>query len=220
MRLLVVEDNVKLADLIARTFCDEGYQVEVAHDGSEGGHLLATFPFELAIVDLNLPGTDGFAVIRGARRRGVQTPILILTARDSVEDRVRGLDDGADDYLVKPFALPELKARARALQRRGRGASPLLEHRGVSLDPSRRSVRRAGVEVKLTAREYELLEFFMRHPGEVLTRTQIGEHVWDMNYESTSNVIDVYVNYLRRKLDPVDEPSLIATVRGVGYRLE
>ncbi len=220
MRILLIEDDTQLADLVARALTDVQYQVEVAHDGVDGSYLLNTFPFDLAIIDLGLPGHGGLEVIRSARRQGITTPILILSARDAVDDRVSGLDEGADDYVVKPASFAELKARARALLRRGRGATPPLTCGGVKLDPVRRRVSLDDVEVHLTAREFALLEFFLRHQGATFTRSQIGEHVWDMNFESTSNVIDVYVNYLRRKLDRPGAPSLIATIRGVGYRCE
>lgn len=217
MRILVVEDNRKLADVIARALRDESYIVEVAHDGDDGLALLQTQPYDAAVVDVMLPGVDGFSIVRDSRRRGVTVPVIMLTARAEVADRVRGLDEGADDYLAKPFAVPELKARLRALMRR-RDGTPLLRHGDIVLDPLKRRVTRDGEEVTLTAREHALLEYLMRHSGDVLTRMTLGEHVWDMNYEHTSNVVDVYVNYLRRKLDRPGEPSVITTVRGVGYR--
>jgi two-component system OmpR family response regulator len=220
MRLLVVEDEVKMAGLLKRALEEEGYAVDVAGSGEEALWLGTENPYDAIVLDLMLPDVDGFAVCRGLRERGRWTPVLMLTARDAVQDRVAGLDAGADDYLTKPFSLAELLARLRALIRRGATERPSVLRVGdLSLDPAARSVARDGHAIELTSKEYALLEFFMRHPGEVLTRTRLIEHVWDFAYEGDSNVVDVYVRYLRNKVDRPFGRDSIETVRGSGYRL-
>ena len=221
MRALLVEDDVKMARSLRRGLEREGYAVEVAEDGEGALRRASEDEFDVVVLDVMLPGRSGFAVCQELREAGRWVPVLMLTARDAVEDRIRGLDAGADDYLVKPFSFGELLARLRALVRRGPSERPAVLTTGdVTLDPAAHLVSRAGVAVELSSREFALLEFLMRHPGEALSRTRILEHVWDYNYAGFSNVVDVYVGYLRRKLKrPFDRP-LIRTVRGVGYALE
>jgi heavy metal response regulator len=220
MRILVVEDEEKVASFIRKGFEEEHYAVDVALDGEEGLLLAQINPYDLIVLDLMLPKLDGFRFLEQLRADSVGTPVLVLTARDTVTDKVRGLDLGADDYLTKPFAFAELLARVRALLRRGKPQrSPVLKVADLTLDPAARRVVRAGQTIDLTAKEYALLEYFVRHAGHVLTRTMISEHVWDQSFDSYTNVIDVYVNYLRKKIDQGFEPKLIHTVRGVGYVL-
>jgi two-component system OmpR family response regulator len=221
VRVLVVEDEVKMARAIRRGMEQEGYAVDTALDGDEGLHMVTENDYDAIVLDLMLPGVDGLEVCRRLRERGRWAPVLMLTARDTVPDRIQGLDAGADDYLVKPFAFGELLARLRALIRRGAVERPAVLRVGdLALDPAAHSVTRAGRRVELSAREFALLEFLMRHPGEVVSRTAILEHVWDYNYDGLSNVVDVYVGYLRRKLEQPFGRTLIRTVRGVGYALE
>jgi len=221
MRILVVEDDRKVASFVCRALEEAGYAVDVARTGSEGLTLAADRVHDLVILDVLLPEMNGFQVLRTLRQQGVKTPVLLLTARDAVEDKVRGLDSGADDYLTKPFAVEEMLARVRALLRRGDSAqSALLTVGDLVLDPATRTVSRDGNRIDLTTREFALLEYFMRHPGQVLTRTMIAEHVWNYNFDTMTNVIDVYVNYLRKKLDAGNGPRLLHTVRGVGYVLK
>ncbi len=220
MRVLVVEDEVKMAALVRRGLEREGYAVDVAADGPEALWSAREREYDAIVLDAMIPEPDGFAVCRTLRDEGRWAPVLILTARDSVEDRVRGLDAGADDYLTKPFAFEELFARLRALTRRGPVERPIVLTVGdLMLDPVTRTVRRGDQRVDLSAKEFALLEFLMRHPDEVLTRTRIIEHVWDFAYEGGSNVVDVYVRYLREKIDRPFGRADIETVRGVGYRL-
>ncbi|MDF1552783.1 MAG: response regulator transcription factor [Deferrisomatales bacterium] len=220
MRILVIEDEDKVASFIKRGLEEERYAVDVAPDGDEGMALADLAPYDLIVLDLMLPGMDGFQILKRLRDDGVATPVIILTARNAVDDKIRGLDLGADDYLTKPFAFAELLARVRALLRRGQTqASPILKIADLTLDPAARRVTRAEQRIELTAKEYALLEYLMRHHGRVLTRTMISEHVWDQTFDSYTNVIDVYVNYLRKKVDQGFEPKLIHTVRGVGYTL-
>jgi two-component system, OmpR family, response regulator len=221
VRVLLVEDQTKLARAVRRGLQQEGYAVDVAATGDDGLHLAIEVDYDAVVLDVMLPGLDGFEVCRRMRVQGRWAPVLMLTARDGVADRVTGLDVGADDYLVKPFAFRELLARLRALLRRAAGERPaVLTVGGLRLDPAAHTVSRDGRPVELSAREFALLEFFMRHPGEVVTRTQVLEHVWDFNYEGLSNVVDVYVGYLRRKLEQPSGRPLLRTVRGVGYALE
>jgi two-component system OmpR family response regulator len=216
VRVLVVEDEAKLAGLLRRGLRREGMGVDVARDGEEALVRALATEYDVILLDLMLPGVDGFDVCRQLREQRVWSPTLMLTARDGVEDRVRGLDSGADDYLVKPFSFDELLARIRALMRRAAPPRPtVLEVGDLRLDPASHRVWRGEAELSLTRREFALLETFMRHPGEVLTRFELLEHVWDDSYENRSNVIEVYVGYLRDKLDR----DLIETVRGAGYRL-
>ncbi len=219
MRILVVEDDVKTAGLLRRGLEEEGYAVDVAPDGDEAVWMGTENDYDAILLDVMLPGRDGFAVCRALREVGRWAPVLMLTARDAVDDRVTGLDAGADDYLPKPFSFVELLARVRALLRRGAHERPsVLQVGDLTLDPATRRVDRAGTAVDLTAKEYALLEFLMRHAGDVLSRTRIIEHVWDFAYEGDSNVVDVYIRYLREKIDRPFGTSSITTVRGAGYR--
>ena len=220
MRILLVEDEKKMARAIRRGLEQEGYVVDACVDGEEAVARGTENDYDAMVLDVMLPSRDGFSVCRELRDRGRWAPILMLTARDAVEDRIRGLDAGADDYLVKPFAFGELLARVRALVRRGTSERPAtLTIDGVVLDPAAHMVRCEGTPIDLTPKEFSLLEFLMRHPGEVLSRPRILEHVWDINYDGFSNVVDVYVGYLRRKLPPPHDRTLIRTVRGVGYQV-
>ena len=220
MRLLIVEDEVRMAALLRRGFVEEGYAVDVANNGTDALWLASEATFDTVILDVMLPGIDGFDVCSTLREKGVDAPVLMLTARDAVEDRVRGLDAGADDYLTKPFSFAELSARVRALLRRGAGARPTVLVVGdLRLDPARHRASRNDVELLLSPKEMALLELFMRHPDEVITRTQILDHVWDFAYDGLSNVVDQYVSYLRRKIDKPFGRNDLQTVRGVGYRL-
>jgi len=220
MRVLVVEDSRRLAGIIKRGLIEEGYTVDNAYDGEEAEYMAESTPFDLIVLDIMLPKKDGLAVCRDLRAKNVNTPILVLTAKDSVEDKVAGLDTGADDYLVKPFAFSELLARLRALLRRE--VLPKTQKYQVgdlSLDPQSREVWRNGSPLELTAKEYAIIEYFMRRPNAVVTRTMLGESVWDYEFDGLSNIIDVYVRRLRQKIDREGQPSLIQTVRGAGYRL-
>jgi DNA-binding response OmpR family regulator len=220
MRVLVVEDSRRLAGIIKRGLLEEGYAVDNAYDGEEAEYMAETTPFDVVILDIMLPKKDGLAVCRDLRGKNVSTPILMLTAKDSVEDRVIGLDSGADDYLVKPFAFSELLARIRALLRREvLPKTQRFQVGDLSLDPQSREVWRDGSRLELTAKEYSILEYFMRRPNAVVTRTMLGESVWDYEFDGLSNVIDVYVRRIRQKIDREGQASLIQTVRGAGYRL-
>jgi two-component system, OmpR family, response regulator len=220
MRVLVVEDEAKLAGLLRRGLRREGMGVDLASTGEEALSRATATPYDLIVLDLMLPGVDGFEVCRRLRAQEVWAPTLMLTALDDVDDRVRGLDAGADDYLAKPFSFEELLARIRALLRRAAPPRPaVLEVRDLRLDPAAHRAWRGRRELSLTSREFSLLETFMRNPGRVLSRLELLEHVWDSSYASRSNVIEVYVGYLRDKLDGQREASLIETVRGAGYRL-
>jgi len=221
VRILLVEDDRKVASFIRKGLMEEGHAVDVAPDGETGLAMGLDRPHDIIVLDVMLPGKSGVQVVRELRQAKVATPVLLLTARDAVEDKVQGLDAGADDYLTKPFAFAELLARVRALLRRGATTQvPLIQVADLTLDPARRTVKRGGEPIPLTNREFALLEYFMRNPGRVLTRTMITEHVWDYSFDSATNVIDVYVNYLRRKIDAGRERKLIHTVRGVGYVLK
>src|SRR5215211_322849 len=220
MRLLIVEDDVKMAALIRRGLVEEGAAVDVARSGEDALWMAATTPYDALVLDVMLPGIDGFELCRRLRADGVWSPVLILTARDSVEDRVAGLDGGADDYLTKPFSFAELLARLRALARRGQVSQPaVLQVGDLHLDPAARRVWRGDTDVSLSAKELALLETFMRRPGQVLDRFQLLEHAWDYEYENRSNVVDVYIRYLREKVDRPFGLESIETVRGAGYRL-
>jgi two-component system OmpR family response regulator len=220
MRILVVEDEARMASLVKRGLEEEGYAVDIAGNGEDGVWLGTENPYDAVVLDVLLPDIDGFEVCRRLRAAGRWAPILMLTARDAVPDRVRGLDAGADDYLTKPFSYSELLARLRALLRRGSHERPAALTVGdLTLDPATRDVRRGDQPVDLTPKEFSLLEYFMRHPGEALTRTQILEHVWDFAFDGDSNVIEVYVRYLREKVDRPFGRQSLETVRGVGYRL-
>jgi two-component system OmpR family response regulator len=220
VRVLVVEDEVKMASLVKRALEREGYAVDVAGTGEDGLWMATENEYDAIVLDVMIPAPDGFEVCRELRSRGRWAPVLLLTARDSVDDRVTGLDAGADDYLAKPFSFAELAARLRALTRRGVIARPtVLVADDLTLDPATHEVRRGGTEIELSPKEFALLELFLRHPDEVLTRTAILEHAWDFAYDGTSNVVDVYVRYLREKIDRPFGRETIRTVRGVGYRL-
>jgi len=221
MKILVVEDEKKVASFIKRGLEEEDFTVDVAYDGEEGLQMGETNPYDLILMDVMLPKMDGLEVVKELRKKENKTPVLCLTAKDKVEDIVAGLDSGSDDYLTKPFAFAELLARVRALARRGtqdRGAE--IRFADLRLDPVAHKVWRGDREIDLTAKEYGLLEYFMRNPNQVLTRTMIAEHVWDYTFDSFTNIIDVYVNYLRKKVDRDYEKKLIHTVRGVGYVLK
>ena len=221
MRVLIVEDERKISAYVKRGLEEQGYAVDTGFTGREALEWAETVTFDLIMLDILLPELDGFAVCRELRRRGVQTPILMLTARDAIDDRVAGLDAGADDYLVKPFALKELLARLRALTRRAADApkSPVLAVANLTLDPLTHRVKRGGTLIELTAKEYAVLECLMREPERVLTRTMIAEHVWNYDVFNQSNVVDVYIRNLRRKIDDAFDVKLIHTVRGTGYCL-
>lgn len=221
MRLLVVEDEKKVSGFIRKGLEEEGYAVDVAFDGKTGLQMALDRVHDLIVLDINLPGMDGLSVLRELRTGRVSTPVLLLTVRANIEDKVLGLDAGADDYLTKPFAFKELVARIRALLRRQTEAKlPVLRFADLTLDPARRIVLRGAKKIDLTAKEYALLDYFLRNPGRVLTRTMIADHVWDYDFDPMTNIIDVYVNYLRRKIDSDREHKLIHTVRGVGYVLK
>jgi two-component system OmpR family response regulator len=219
MRVLIVEDEIKLASLIRKALKEDGLLADVAINGEDAVWMAGANPYDVILLDINLPGIDGFETCHGLRTGGIRTPILMLTARDAVDDRIRGLDTGADDYMLKPFDFGELLARIRALSRRGpveRGT--MLAVGDLVLDTAAHAARRGGVQIPLSVKELQLLEVFMRHPGEVLSRYDLLEGAWDMDYENRSNVIDVYVGYLREKIDRPFGADSIETVRGAGYR--
>lgn len=221
MRILLVEDDAALASILLRTLREESYAVDHASDGQEAEWLAFENPYDLIILDLMLPRKSGLEVLNTLRHGQIKVPVLILTARDTKDDVVKGLDRGADDYLTKPYNLEELLARVRALLRRqGTEASSVLEIATLKIDTARKEVSREGIPISLTAKEYALLEYMARHAGTVLNRTQLSEHVWDMNFEPSSNVVDVYVGYLRAKIDRPFSAPMIKTVRGHGYMLD
>jgi heavy metal response regulator len=222
VRILVVEDDRKVARFVRQGLCEEGHAVDIATDGAEALDFALTEPaYDLIILDLMLPGQDGFGVLKTLRAHKVAVPVLILTARDSVPDRVTGLDLGADDYLTKPFAFEEFLARVRALlRRRDVARAPILAIDDLVVDPATRRVTRGERRIELTARQYALLEYFLRNAGRVLSRPMIAQHVWGLGFDAESNVIDVYVGYLRRKIDRDRERRLLHTVRGAGYVLQ
>jgi two-component system OmpR family response regulator len=220
MRVLVVEDEVKMAALLRRGLGEEGLTVDIAGEGERAVEMAGASDYDAVVLDVMLPGIDGFETCRRLRRDGIWVPVLMLTARGAIEDRVAGLDGGADDYMVKPFAFAELLARLRALIRRGSVERPaLLEVGDLRLDPGTHEVWRGAAEIDLSAKEFTLLETFMRHPGYVLSRTQLLEQGWDYDFEHRSNVVEVYVRYLRRKIDVPFGTNSIETVRGAGYRM-
>jgi two-component system copper resistance phosphate regulon response regulator CusR len=218
MKILIVEDEKKVADFVRKGLQEEGYVVDVAYNGEDGLELATDLSYDLVILDIYLPKLDGLSILRRLREEKVKTPILLLTVRATIEDKVLGLDAGADDYLTKPFAFQELLARVRALLRRRIDSdTTFIKVADLILDPVRRTVSRADREIELTLKEFSLLEYLMRNRDRVLTRTMIIDHVWNYDFDSETNVIDVYVNYLRKKIDAGHEPKLIHTVRGVGY---
>ncbi|PIQ97960.1 MAG: DNA-binding response regulator [Nitrospinae bacterium CG11_big_fil_rev_8_21_14_0_20_56_8] len=218
MRILVVEDEKKVAGFIKKGLEEETYAVDVAYDGEEGLHMARENQYDLIILDLMLPRIEGLEVLRQIREGTIDTPVILLTAKDSVEDKVRGLNKGADDYMTKPFAFSELLARVRVLLRRGKAdTKTVLQIDDLTLDLVSHKVNRNGEEIELTGKEYSLLEYFMRNKGKVLTRTMIAEHVWDYNFDTFTNVIDVYINHLRKKIDKNYPKKLLHTMRGVGY---
>lgn len=218
MKILVIEDEKKVANFIKKGLEESGYVADLAKDGEEGIYMAESEDYDIIVLDLILPRKDGIEVLKELRQMKIRVPILILSAKDSLDDKILGLDSGADDYLTKPFAFSELLARVRALLRRGESIAPVkLQVADLVLDTVTREVTRAGKEIKLTNREYALLEYFMMNTGKALSRTQLSEHVWDYTFDTFSNVIDVYVNYLRNKIDYNFDPKLLNTVRGVGY---
>ena len=221
MKILIVEDEQKTGDYLKQGLSEAGFVADLVRDGVDGRHLALTEDYDLVVLDVMLPGLDGWQVLRELRQAGRHMPVLFLTARDQVEDRVKGLELGADDYLVKPFAFSELLARVRTLLRRGKSKEPeLLQVADLDLDLLRRRVTRAGKRIDLTAKEFALLELLLRRQGEVLPRSLIASQVWDMNFDSDTNVIEVAMRRLRAKIDDDFEPKLIRTVRGMGYVLE
>ncbi len=220
MRILVVEDNRRLNHSLKLSLMDDGYAVDAAFDGQEGQEFAELTPYDAIILDVMLPVKDGLAVCRALRQQHINTPVIMLTARDAVEDRVQGLDSGADDYLIKPFAIDELRARLRALLRRDAPArSGQIEVGDLTIDPATHRVKRSGHAIELTAKEFALLEYFARHPDQIITREMAESHIWSYDFNGTSNVVDVYVRRLRRKIDDPFDVKLLETVRGVGYRL-
>jgi len=222
MKILLVEDERKVANLIKKGFEEEGLMVDIAEDGDVALQKVSINNYDLIILDIMLPGKDGIEVLKEIRARGILKPIMMLTAKDSTSDKVIGLDAGADDYITKPFVFEELLARARALIRRGQAiekAQPIQIH-DLVIDPVSRKVTRAGKEIELTSKEYSLLEYMARNKNRILTRTMIAENVWDYQFDSLTNIIDVYINYLRKKIDKDHQKKLIHTVRGVGYMIK
>ena len=220
MRILVVEDEQAIATFVVQGLTEAGYAIDLAADAAECLHWAAIAEYDLIVLDVMLPDEDGLLVCAELRRRGLRTPVLMVTARDAVDDRVAGLDSGADDYLVKPFAFAELLARIRALLRREPVfKSAVLQIADLEMDTVSRSVRRSDRPISLTSKEYSLLEYLMRHPNQILTRGTIAEHVWNYDFDNLTNLIDVHIFALRRKLDDAHELKLLHTVRGVGYRL-
>lgn len=219
MRILVVEDDVKVANFIAKGFEQEGHAVDVAHDGETGAAQATTHDYDVVVLDLMLPRLSGFDVLTQIRARKRSLPVIMLSARGEVDDRIQGLDRGADDYMTKPFAFTELTARVRSVMRRGIVENTKLNVADLELDAATRIVTRAGERIELRSKEYALLELLLRHAHRPLTRTMIIEHVWDIHFDSVTNVIDVHINSLRNKIDKKFSPPLIHTIRGVGYQL-
>ncbi|MFA6141900.1 MAG: response regulator transcription factor [Candidatus Omnitrophota bacterium] len=221
MRILVIEDEKKIADFIKRGLKEEGYAVDTAYDGEQGQFLAKTNSYDLILLDLMLPKIDGITLCKNLKKEEIHVPIIMLTAKDTVEDKVAGLDAGADDYITKPFVFEELLARVRAiLRKKGSKEATKIEIGDILLDLVSHRVTRAGKELILTAKEYALLEYLMRNAGTVVTRTMISEHVWDIDFDTFTNVIDVYINYLRKKVDAGHSKKLIHTIRGRGYTLK
>lgn len=220
MRILIVEDQKKTAQFLRKGLVEQGYAVDVATEGREAETLAKLHDYDLIVLDVMLPGQDGLQVCQNLRKQKVHTPILMLTALTATEDKIKGLDCGADDYLGKPFEFSELLARVRALVRRHQGAKPRLKVGDLELDTATRKATRGGKEINLTTKEYALLEYLMQRAGQVVTRTAISEHVWDIHFDNESNVIDVYINFLRKKIDQGYETRLLHTVVGAGYVLK
>jgi len=220
MNVLIVEDDSSVARFLKQAMREAGYSVQSAGDGVEAFDLARVSAFDLILLDVMIPRMDGFEVCRQLRASKVMTPILIITARDALEDKIEGLDSGADDYIVKPFQIAELLARARALLRRGSSSPAILRVGDLTLDPATRQASRGGKTIYLSATEYSLLEYLMRNAGRVMTRSMILEHVWQYDFDGNDNVLDVYISYLRGKIDKGHDPALIHTVRGVGYRMD
>lgn len=221
MRVLIIEDELKIANFIERGLKEEYYSVDVAYDGEKGLYLAEMNPYDLIILDIMLPKIDGVSLCKRLRNHGIDTPIMILTVKDTIKDKITGLDSGADDYLTKPFAFDEFLARVRALLRRKRGdKSTLLRVADLELDQLTHKVMREGKEIVLTSKEYALLEYLLLNANQVVTRTMISEHVWNENFDSFTNITDVYINYLRNKIDKGFDKQLIHTMRGVGYILK
>jgi heavy metal response regulator len=220
MRILVIEDEPKVSGFIKKGLQEESYAVDVAQDGEEGLSLLKMNIYDAVILDLMLPKKNGIEVMRDVRASKMNVPVIMLTARDTLDDKVMGLDAGADDYLTKPFAFQELLARLRSLLRRGKAEITMLKVDDLTLDPATRKVKRGEVEILLTSKEFSLLEYLMRNAGKPLSRTTLSEHVWDINFDRMTNVVDVYINFLRNKVDKGFDKKLIHTVRGVGYTLK
>jgi DNA-binding response OmpR family regulator len=220
MRILLIEDNRRLNTSLKTSLLDEGYAVDSAYDGEEGQELAEMAPYDAIILDIMLPKKDGLQVCRDLRKQRINTPTIMLTAKDTVEDRVQGLDNGADDYLIKPFAFQELRARLRALLRRDASdKSGTLTIADLVLDPAAHTVERSGQHIDLTAKEFSLLEYFMRNPNRLITRQMAETHIWSYDFDGTSNVVDVYIRRLRRKIDDPFDVKLLETLRGAGYRL-
>jgi DNA-binding response OmpR family regulator len=220
MRILVVDDDRRLCNVVRRGLTEEAYAVDIAYDGEEGAYMAEVNPYDLIILDIMMPKKDGIEVCEELRAKRINIPIMMLTAKDAVEDRVKGLDAGADDYMVKPFSFNELLARVRALLRReAMTKSPEIKLGDLVLNTLTREVKRGYRTIELTTKEYVILEYFMRHPNVVVTRTMLEEHAWDYDFDSMSNLVDVYIRRLRRKLDDDEKESLLQTVRGAGYRL-
>ncbi|MBU1187042.1 MAG: response regulator transcription factor [Acidobacteria bacterium] len=221
MRILIVEDDRKVGGFLQRGLREEQYAVDLCRDGEEAVHRAQVESYDAIILDIMLPGKDGFEICRELREKKVLTPILMLTAKDSLEDKVSGLGEGADDYLTKPFSFEELLARIRALMRRDKDyKTGVLKAADLQLDPTGRTVSRGGRSIELTGREYALLEYLMRNQGRIVTQTQILDHVWDRDYEGTSNIVNVYLNRLRKKIDKGFNPRLFKTVRGIGFTID
>jgi len=219
MRILVVEDEKSIVDFLSQGLKESGYAVDIANDGQTGLDYALATQYDVILLDVMLPKLNGFAVVRELRRASIKTPVIMLTARSTVDDRVHGLDAGADDYLVKPFAFAELLARIRALLRRPSiSTDTVISFGDIELDTIKHEFRRRGERIELSGREFSILEYFMRNPGQVLTRTQIAEHIWNFDAYAGSNVVDVYIGYLRKKIDEDPSHSYIKTIRGVGYR--
>lgn len=219
MKVLIVEDDESVARFLKQATAEAGYTVEARSDGVDAVHTAKSFPFDMILLDVMLPGIDGFEVCRRLRAANIMAPILIITARDTLEDKLAGLDGGADDYIAKPFQVAELLARMRALLRRGATTPTVLRVADLTLDPATRQAQRAGQMIALSGTEYTLLEYLMRNTGRVLTRCMILDHVWEYDFEGNDNVLDVYISYLRRKIDKGHAQPLIHTIRGVGFRM-